>query len=310
MNIAGLKLENNLILAPLAGVSDVGFRAVCSQCGAAMTYSEMLSAQAMAYNSQKTKEMAIVHPSEKIKIAQIFGHDPEIMAQAVQNPVLKDFNGFDINMGCPAPKVVKNGDGSALLKNLSLAGKIVSAVKKATNLPVSVKVRTGFDKVNIAEIIKMCEDNGADFVTVHGRTYNQGFSGEVDLEAIALAKNLAKIPVIGNGDVVDEKSFNNMISTKVDAVMIGRGAIGCPWVFSKILNQPIKDRFQIILNHVEILKKYYPEKWLTLYLRKHFLAYAGQIHVKGETKRKLATSTSIQESLEILKGEFNHFDIS
>ena len=309
MKIGGLELENNLMLAPLAGMSDVGFRAVCASQGAAITFSEMLSAQAMKHNSKKTADMTVTHPDEKIKFAQIFGHEAQVMAQAASSPLLADFDGIDINMGCPAPKVVKNGDGSALLKNLSLAGEIISAVKNATKKPVSVKVRLGFQNENIAQIVRACQESGADFITVHGRTREQGYAGKVNLEAIALAKSVATVPIVGNGDVVDLQSFQNMLATNVDGVMIGRGALGRPWIFSELLGRECRDKFDLILRHVQILREHYPEKWLVLYLRKHFLSYAAAFKAGGEAKRQLAISPSIDESLEILKEQFNHFEI-
>ncbi len=302
-------MENNLMLAPLAGMSDVGFRAVCASQGAAITFSEMLSAQAMKHNSKKTADMTVTHPDEKIKFAQIFGHEAQVMAQAASSPLLADFDGIDINMGCPAPKVVKNGDGSALLRNLSLAGEIISAVKNATKKPLSVKVRLGFQNENIAQIVRACQESGADFITVHGRTREQGYAGKVNLEAIALAKSVATVPIAGNGDVVDLQSFQNMLATNVDGVMIGRGALGRPWIFSELLGRECRDKFDLILRHVQILREHYPEKWLVLYLRKHFLSYAAAFKAGGEAKRQLAISPSIDESLEILKEQFNHFEI-
>ena len=309
MKIGGLELENNLMLAPLAGMSDVGFRAVCASQGAAITFSEMLSAQAMKHNSKKTADMTVTHVDEKVKFAQIFGHEAQVMAQAAASPLLAKFDGIDINMGCPAPKVVKNGDGSALLRNLSLAGEIISAVKNATKKPVSVKVRLGFQNENIAQIVRACQEGGADFITVHGRTREQGYAGKVNLEAIALAKSVATVPIVGNGDVVDLQSFQNMLATNVDGVMIGRGALGRPWIFSELLGHECRDKFDLILRHVQILREHYPEKWLVLYLRKHFLSYAAAFKAGGEAKRRLAISPSIDESLEILKEQFNHFEI-
>ena len=309
MLIAGKNFENNLLLAPLAGFSDVGFRAVCALQGAQITFSEMLSAQALKYDSKKTKDMTIVHPYEKFKMAQIFGHEPFDMATVVNDEVLNKFDGIDLNFGCPAPKIVKNGDGSALLKDLPLLSKIIYEVKKATTKPVSAKVRIGYDKNDIVNIVRACEDGGADFITVHGRTKTQGYSGFVDLEAIAQAKSFSSVPIIGNGDVKDLLSYKKMLSTSVDGVMIGRGVIGRPWIFAELLSKPICDVFQLLKMHVDILRAHYPEKWLTLYLRKHFLAYASTFGAKSETKRFLSTSQSIDESLKILKAESKHFDI-
>lgn len=300
MIISGKKLANNLFLAPMAGFSDVGFRAVCAYLGADVTFSEMISSQALKFSSKKTLDMTITHPFEKVKIAQIFGHDCTDMANASISPALSGFDAIDINMGCPAPKIYKNGDGAALLNNLGLASKIIQAVVSASNKQVSVKVRLGDKQSNIAEIVRVCQESGASFITVHGRTREQGYSGNVNLEAIALAKSVAKIPVVGNGDVFDIQNYKKMLSTDVDGVMIGRGAVGEPWFFAELLNKPYENKIDLIKKHISILKEHYPEKWLVLYLRKHFLAYASALAVKGEDKKLLATSDSIEKSLEVL----------
>ena len=309
MKLNGLDFKDGFLLAPLAGYSDVGFRTVCGEAGADVTFTEMLSAQAMRYNSKKTEDMAIRYPSERLVFAQIFGNDPLIMADAVKNPILDKFEGIDINMGCPAHKVIKNGEGSALLKDLPLASKVISScVKAAGQRPVSVKVRLGFDNNNIHEIVRMCEESGTSFITVHGRTTADGFSGKPDYEAIASAKAIASIPVFGNGDVVDKLSYQKMIETGVDGVMIGRGAVGSPWVFSELKNLPAQPKFEMLKRHVDILRQYYPESYLTLYLRKHFLAYAASFKGGAEAKKALALQTNIDESLKVLERLSNHFE--
>ena len=233
MKIKDLDFSSDpLILAPMAGVTDVGFRAICSSFGADATVTEMLSARAMEHNPKKTEFMTLTTEAEKIKIAQIFGHEADFMERAIKNPLLQKFDSFDINMGCPAPKIVKNGEGSALMDNLSLASKIISACKNATEKPVSVKFRKGSKSENFREFARMCQDSGADFVTFHARTVEQGYSGKADLEAIATVKADLKIPVVGNGDVIDVDSYQKMRQTGVDGVMIGRGATGHPWIFS------------------------------------------------------------------------------
>ncbi len=268
-------------------------------------FTEMLSAEAMRHNSKKTEDMTIREKEERLVFAQIFGKDPFVMAEAVKNNILSHFEGIDINMGCPAPKIIKNGEGSALLKDLNTMGCIISeCVKAAKDRPVSVKVRLGYDKVDIAQIIRVCEEAGASFVSVHGRTFAQGFSGSVDYDAIALAKAVSHIPIIGNGDVVDEESYQKMKQTQVDGVMIGRGAVGSPWIFSLIKGKKV-DEMDMIFRHVEILREHYPEAWLNKYLRKHFLAYAAAFKAGSDIKRQLALQTDINESLKLLQESAN-----
>ena len=246
--------------------------------------------------------MTISSPYEKIKIGQIFGHEPDIMAQVLSNPLLKDYKIIDINMGCPAPKIVKNGEGSALMKNLPLASKIIEQCVKKAKVPISVKFRLGYDRDISTEFGKMCEDAGASFVTLHARTAFQGYSGKADYEKIATLKSKLKIPVVGNGDVVDKISYQNMLATGVDGVMIGRGAQGSPWIFSQLLDGQLEqDKIFYIKRHVEILRRYYSEQWLTLYLRKHFLWYAQGFSGSKETRVQLATSDSIDKSLTLLE---------
>lgn len=306
-----LKLDNNIVIAPMAGYSDVGFRSICCDFGSGATFTEMLSAQAMLYGNKKTQDMTFRYPTEKCVIAQIFGNDPIVMARAVGNPILDGFEGIDINMGCPAPKVVKNGEGSALLKNLPLAGRIIWACKKEAGMrQLSVKVRLGFNENNITEIAKMCEESGADFITVHGRTTKQMFAGEVDYDSIAKAKQSVSIPVFGNGNVTDKHSYEKMLSTGVDGIMIGRGVVGKPWLIADLLDKPyVISPIEAIKKHVEILRKYYPEQWIVLFMRKHFIAYASAFKGGAKSKIALSTSQSIDESLNILQELYNHFEI-
>ncbi len=300
--------EKPIFLAPMAGITDVGFRAVCSDFGADGTVTEMLSARAMMHNPEKTKYLTLTTSSEKHKIAQIFGHEIFPMVEAVQNPLLEKFDSFDINMGCPAPKIVKNGEGSALMDNIPLAEKIISAVKNATNKPVSVKFRKGKSTENFLEFARMCEEAGADFVTFHARTVAQGYSGHADYDAIASVKSKLHIPVIGNGDVVDKKSLDEMLSTGVDAVMIGRGSCGAPWIFSELKN--IKKDFKkidVIKRHIEILRSNFDEKWLTLYMRKHLLWYAKDLPFTSQIRQQLATCDNLDGAILLLQEVFDEF---
>jgi tRNA-dihydrouridine synthase B len=266
----------------------------------------MLSARAMAHNPQKTEYMTLTTDAEEIKIAQIFGHEEEYLKRATKNSLLEKFDLFDINMGCPAPKIVKNGEGSALMDNLPLASKIISTVKNSTDKPVSVKFRKGKSTENFLEFGRMCEDSGADFVTFHARTVEQGYSGHADYDAIASLKAKLHIPVFGNGDVVDEKSYAEMKKTGVDGVMVGRGAMGKPWIFSELknLNIPV-DRFEVVKKHVEILREHFDENWLKLYIRKHLLWYATNLPMTSSVRLKIATCDDIDACLDILKEVFD-----
>ncbi len=302
MKIGEKDTTNNLFLAPMAGVSDIGFRYLCSKYGANVTVTEMLSARAMHHERKKTALMTLTTDMEKIKLAQVFGKEPEIIADALTFPVLEKFDGFDINMGCPAPKIIKNGEGSALMKDFALASDIIKTCKKAIKKPVSVKFRLGFDKIVATDFAKMCEESGADFITVHGRTTLQGYSGKANYEEIAKVKASVKIPVIGNGDVVDIKSYKEMLSTGVDGVMVGRGAQGNPWIFAKLLGKrPKIDKYEDIAKHIEILREHFDEKWIRLYIRKHFLWYLSGVKNASAYRLQVATSQSVDESLKILK---------
>lgn len=221
----------------MAGVSDLPFRLLCSGMGAGMVCMEMVSAKAIYYNNKNTEDLLTIHPDEGIVSLQLFGSDPEIMASQAKRIEERPFQILDINMGCPVPKVVGNGEGSALMKNPVLAGKIIEAVAKAIKKPVTVKIRKGFDDehVNAVEMAHVAEESGAAAVAVHGRTRQQYYSGKADWDIIAAVKDAVKIPVIGNGDVVDGESALRMFKeTSCDGIMVGRAAQGNPWIFREI----------------------------------------------------------------------------
>ena len=300
--------EKPLFLAPMAGVSDVGFREEAVKFGADVTYTEMLSARAMAHNPKKTDLMTITSPLERLTIAQIFGHESEYLVKALENEMLDKFPAIDINMGCPAPKIIRNGDGGALMDSIHLAGHIIESCREMTKKPLSVKFRKGYSEENYLDFAKMCEDSGADFITFHARTVEQGYSGEADYDAIAEVKAKVKIPVIGNGDVVDLVSYERMLSTGVDGVMIGRGALGKPWIFKQLKEgreDVDVDKYQVVLDHITTLRKYYNEKWLSLYIRKHLLWYVKDIPMANAIRMTLATCQNIDECLEIVKKCFS-----
>lgn len=304
MEIRGVEFgENPLFLAPMAGVSDVGFREQAVKFGADVTVTEMLSTRAMAHNPKRTNLMTITSPYEKLVVAQIFGHESEFMAKAIESEILNKFTAIDINMGCPAPKILKNGDGGALMDSIHLAGHIIETCRDMTNKPLSVKFRKGCSTENYLEFGKMCEDSGADYVVFHARTVEQGYSGEADYDAIATLKAKLKIPVIGNGDVVDIESYNKMLKTGVDGVMIGRGALGQPWIFKELKDGhlPKLDKYRVVKEHIETLRKFYNEDWLTLYIRKHLLWYAKDLPKASTVRMTLATCKDIDECLNILK---------
>ena len=237
MNIGNVKLENNVFLAPMAGVTDLPFRVVCKGFGAGLVYSEMVSAKALHYGDKKTAELLKTSDAEAPLCVQIFGSDPAVMAEGAQKALATGAKIVDINMGCPAPKVANNGDGSSLLKDVGLIGRIVRAVSDAAGVPVTCKIRSGFDEVaDVERIAKTIEQNGAAAIAVHPRTRKMYYSGHSDWNIIADVKKAVSIPVIGNGDINCAADAKRMLDTTgCDAVMIGRGARGNPFIFREVL---------------------------------------------------------------------------
>ncbi len=237
MEIGKIKIKGCAALAPMAGVADRAMREICMRYGAAFCVTELISAKAVSMGDKKSLELMNITDSQRPIGLQLFGSEPETMAKAAEIAEARKPDFIDINMGCPAPKVLSSGGGSALMKDLPLAEKIVSAVVKAVSLPVSVKMRTGFSNGDFtaAELARRCEAAGASFITVHGRTREQMYSPPADLDAIAAVKKSVSIPVIGNGDIYTPADAENMYSrTGCDFVMIGRGALGSPWIFAQI----------------------------------------------------------------------------
>lgn len=308
MKIKNLQINNNIVLAPMAGYTDVGFRRLCTKFGASVTYTEMVSAKALMYDSEKTKELLYTDPIEKIRAVQIFGHEPDVMAKACQNPLLAKFDIIDINMGCPAPKIVKNHEGSFLLTNKLLAGDIVKACVDSTDKPVTVKMRLGYGQDNVAvEFASYMEKCGASVVTVHGRTQSQMYSGKVDMESIRHVKEALAIPVIANGDVVDQNSYKNLLEqTKCDGVMIGRGALGNPMIFSNIFGNSVEvNKFDLINEHICTLKQYFDERFINLNMRKHIAFYLKNTGASAELKQKLMVEDNLDIVLDMLKQFFS-----
>ena len=275
LKIGDVELKNNVLMAPMAGITDKSFRRLCIEQGAGLTYSEMISGKSILYNNIKH----LLDNDDNDWAIQLFGREPNVLAEAARRvaPLAKI---IDINMGCPAPKIVKNGEGSALMKEPALAGKIIEAVARAVNLPVTIKIRKGFtsESANAAEIAKIAQESGAKAVTVHGRTRDQFYSGKADWDAIAEVKAAVSIPVIANGDVVSPQATSAILShTKCDGLMIARAACGNPWLFSQITNSTSEPDWEtkkkLALRHARMVIKHKGEHIGVLEMRKHFSWY-------------------------------------
>lgn len=292
LTIGSVTLDNNVILAPMAGVTDQAFRLLCREQGAGLVCMEMVSAKAIFYNNKNTEELLSVHPDELPASMQLFGSDPEILSQMAARIEERPFAILDFNMGCPVPKVVNNGEGSALMKDPKLVEEILTALVRAVKKPVTVKIRKGFDEnsVNAVEIARIAEDCGVAAVAVHGRTRTQYYSGRADWDIIRQVKQAVKIPVIGNGDVTDPETAAAMLAeTGCDGVMIGRAAQGNPWIFREVV-QYLKDgarisrpdngeKKELVLRHAALLREVKGEYTAVREMRKHLAWYtAGMPH--------------------------------
>lgn len=300
LKIGELELKNRVMLGPMAGVTDLPFRLICKEHGVGLMVTEMVSSKALHYGDKKTKELTAIEEAERPVALQLFGSDPEIMAEAVE--LLNDHNcdAFDINMGCPAPKIVKNGDGSSLMKTPALAGIIVEAVVKVTKKPLMVKFRKGWDdqSVNAVEFAKIIEAAGADAITVHGRTRDQFYSGHADYDIIRQVKQAVKIPVIGNGDVFSIEDARRMIEvTGCDGIMIARGAQGNPWLLGEVaayletglqMDKPShEERIATAIKHLELIVQYKGEHIGVLEMRKHAAWYIKGMKHAAKIKQEI-----------------------
>ncbi len=307
IKIGNVEIPNKWILAPMAGVCDLPFRLLCHEAGAGMTCMEMISAKAIYYRNKETEEMMAIDPAEGIVSLQLFGSDPKIMARMAAKIEDRPFSVLDINMGCPVPKIVNNGEGSALMKDPILAGAIIKAVSSAISKPVTVKIRKGFDDdhVNAVEMAKIAEDSGAAAVAVHARTRVQYYSGEADWDIIRQVREAVTIPVIGNGDVVSYESACDMLEkTKCDAVMIGRAAQGNPWIFSQLCaksegrqwERPTKEEVaKMIVRHAEMLIECKGEYIGSREMRKHAAWYTKGYKGSSAFRGRLNEACSLED---------------
>ena len=315
MKIGNIETKNNVFLAPMAGVTDLVFRVICKEMDCGMVYSEMVSAKGVQHNNKNTKELLKVDERERPVAMQMFGSDPEIMAEMARKlNEYEDIDILDINMGCPAPKIVKNGEGSALTLNPKLVGEIISAVSKASEKPVTVKFRKGFDDqhLNALEIGKIAEESGAKAVTIHGRTREQYYAGKADWDIIkALKEEIKTIPVIGNGDIFTPEDAKNMLEyTVCDAVMIGRGSQGNPFIFKRtveylengiLLPEPTwEDRLDIAEKHMDMLADYKGEVIGIREMRKHLGWYIKGLPHSAEMRVKINATSGRENMRDVL----------
>ena len=308
MRIGNVEITGKAALAPMAGVADRAFRKICMDHGAACVIGEMVSAKGLTYGDRKSAELLELDADIRPAAIQLFGDDPAIMAQAAKQALEFNPDWIDINFGCPAPKIVGNHTGSALMREPDLCRRIVQAVKDAVPIPVTAKIRKGYakDEVNAVEVALACEAGGADAITVHGRTRDQMYAPPVDWDIIRQVKQAVKVPVIGNGDVVDAKSAAALYEqTGCDLIMVGRGALGAPWIFSQIeayLNHEVllptpsmTQRMATLMKQVELTVQYKGERVALLEARKHAAWYTNGLRGAAGLRRKAGEIATLED---------------
>lgn len=320
IKIGNIELNTNVVLAPMAGVTDITYRTICKEMGAGLVCTEMISAKGLYYKDIKTKTLMKINEKNRPVSLQLFGSDPDIMAYVVENYINErnDVDIIDVNMGCPTPKIVKNGDGSALMKTPELAGEIINKIKKVSTKPVTVKIRSGWDSksINAPEFAKILEHNGADMIAVHGRTREQFYTGKADYNIIKEVKENVNVPVVGNGDIYTPQDAVKMLeSTNCDGVMVARGILGNPWLIMnivKVLNNDnnyyeptIKDRIDMIKRHVVMLANEMDERIAALEMRKFAAWYMKGMKNSSETRNKINKITKAVELCNVLDEYMN-----
>ncbi|MDU4862403.1 MAG: tRNA dihydrouridine synthase DusB [Terrisporobacter othiniensis] len=319
MKIGNVQLNNKVFLSPMAGVTDLPFRLICKEKGCGMLYTEMINAKALCYDDENTKKMLKIEDEEHPIAVQIFGSEPEFMgkAAAIMNEYPNEI--LDINMGCPAPKVIRNGDGSALMRNPKLASEVLSSVVKNSKKPVTLKIRKGWDddSVNAVEIAKIAEQCGISALAIHGRTREQFYSGKADWDIIEQIKQTINIPVIGNGDVFEVEDAVNMLEkTKCDAIMIGRGAQGNPWIFKRInhymetgqiLPEPtLEERITTAIKHMNLAVAEHGEYVAVREMRKHIGWYLKGLKNSAKYRDQINKITDYKEVIAMLEEYMEH----
>ena len=312
MKIKDVEIKNGICLAPMAGIADRAFRELCINYGAGYVVSEMVSAKGFTMGDKKSRQLLVLGERENPAAIQIFGDDPEIMAEAAEKCLEFNPQVIDINMGCPAPKIAMNGGGASLMKKPELTGEIIKAVSGTVSIPVTVKIRKGWDdnSVNAVQIAQIAEKSGASAVTVHGRTRMQMYSGNVDYDIIARVKQAVSIPVIGNGDIRDEQSAAIMLEkTNCDGIMIGRGALGNPWLFQRLnayLGEcrvlpevSVNEKMVVMLKHVEKIIEYKGEYTAIREARHHAAYYTKGIRGGAAFRREIGQLESFEQLQEL-----------